>query len=83
MADKGLASIYTDKTGIYKHREWRGLKDTAYDYKMWCGLWGILLKWALGHPVTNVKAIFRYRWMFDYLKVPSFYDRIMEGARGA
>lgn len=83
MADKGLASIYTDKTGIYKHREWRGLKDTAYDYKMWCGLWGTLLKWALGHPVTNVKALFRYRWMYDYLKVPSFYDRIMEGARGA
>jgi len=81
--EKGLGNLYTPVSGIYKHREWRGLKDTAYDYAKWCELWGILLKWALGHPVTNVKAIFRYRWMFSYLTVPGFYDRIMEGANGA
>lgn len=79
----GKADLYTDKTGIMKHREWRGLKDTAYDYAMWCKLWGILIKWVAGHPIQNVQALFRYRWMYTYLTVPSFYDRIMSGMTGA
>ena len=79
---KGYHDIIEDKTGIYKHREWRGVEDTLYDYSKWLELWGILLKWALGHPVTNVKAIFRYRWMVTYLATPSFYDRIMSQLTG-
>lgn len=47
-----------DKTGIYRHRHWRGLKDTLYDYGQWLKLWGILIKWAVKHPVINVKALF-------------------------
>ena len=80
---KNMGKNMQPKTGIYKFREWRGLKDSAYDYAMWLKLWGKLLKWALGHPVQNVKAIFRYRWMFTYLTVPSFFDRSCEGFRGA
>ena len=80
---KGMADNMQPKTGIYKHREWRGLKDTAFDYGQWCVLWGKLIKWALGHPIQNVKAILRYRWMYTYLTVPSFFDRICEGQRGA
>ena len=70
-------------TAIYKHREWRGLKDTWYDFTRWCGLWGILIKWLFSHLSQNVKAIFRYRWMFSYLTVPSFFDRLLSGQRGA
>ena len=80
---KNMADNMQPKTGIYKHHEWRGLKDTAYDYASWCKLWGLLIKWALGHPVQNVKAIFRYRWMYHYLTVPSFFDRCCEGSKGA
>lgn len=80
---KGQGDLYLDKTAIYKHREWRGLADTCYDFKAWCGLWGKLLVWAMGHPVQNVKAILRYRWMFTYLTVPSFFARIMSGLKGA
>ena len=65
-----------DKTGIARHRRWRGLKDTLYDYGQWLKLWGILIKWALRHPVLNVRAVFRYRWMLSYLTVPSFFDRL-------
>ena len=79
----GFGENLLPKTAIYKHREWRGLKDTAYDYAQWCRLWGKLIKWAAGHPVQNVKAILRYRWMFTYLTVPSFFDRNCEGLRGA
>jgi len=80
---KNMGKNMQPKTGIYKFREWRGLVDSAYDYAMWCRLWYKLIKWAMGHPVQNVKAIFRYRWMFNYLTVPSFFDRNCEGFRGA
>ena len=80
---RGASDNYAAKTGIQFHREWRGLKDTAYDYTQWCKLWGILIKWVASHPTQNVKAIFRYRWMYTYLTVPSFFDRICEGQRGA
>ena len=80
---KGAACNLKDKTAIQKHREWRGGRDTAYDYLQWCRLWGILIKWAAAHPVQNVKALFRYRWMFSYLTVPSFFDRLCEGQKGA
>lgn len=81
MTEKGR--LYRDKTAILKHREWRGLRDTWYDYTQWLKLWGILIRWLLRHPIRHVKAIFRYRWMFNYLAVPSFFDRMMEGMQGA
>jgi len=80
---KNMGKNMQPKTGIYKLREWRGLKDSAYDYAMWCVLWGKLLKWALSKPVQNIKAVLRYRWMYTYLTVPSFFDRNCEGCRGA
>ena len=80
---KNMGKNMRDKTGIYKFREWRGLRDSAYDYAMWCKLWYKLIKWAVGHPVQNVRALLRYRWMFTYLTVPSFFDRNCEGFRGA
>lgn len=81
--NKGAADNQKPGTAIYRHREWRGLQDTAYDYAKWTQLWAILIRWALLHPVQNVKAIFRYRWMFTYLATPSFFDRICSGERGA
>lgn len=78
----GLQDIMEDKTGLYKHREWRGPKDTAYDYYKWLELWGILGKWLFKHPVTNVSALLRYRWMTIYLTTPSFFDHGVPGFRG-
>ncbi|MCQ2566868.1 MAG: 2-hydroxyacyl-CoA dehydratase family protein [Mogibacterium sp.] len=81
--EKGDADRYQDGTAIEIHREWRGLADTAYDYTQWCKLWGTLIKWVAAHPVQDVKAIWRYRWMFSYLTVPSFFDRLTQGQKGA
>lgn len=75
--------LLSDRNAILKHREWRGVRDTVYDYFQWLSLWGLLIKWLLSHPIQNVKAIFRYRWMYTYLTVPSFFDRMMSGMRGA
>ena len=80
---RGVAENLQKGTAIYKHREWRGFKDTVYDYCQWCRLWGTLIKFVFSHLIQNVKAIFRYRWMFSYLTVPSFFDRICSGQRGA
>ena len=79
----GQGNLYKDKTAIFKHRQWRGLKDTWYDYTQWLKLWYLLAAWFLKHPIQNVKALFRYRWMFTYLTVPSFFDRMMASMRGA
>ena len=80
---KGIADNYKPKTCIYKHREWRGLKDTLYDFGQWLKLWGILIGWVLSHPIQNVKALFRYRWMYTYLTVAAFFDRLMSHMKGA
>ncbi|MEF9917733.1 MAG: 2-hydroxyacyl-CoA dehydratase family protein [Eubacterium sp.] len=82
LTGDGLQDIIEDKTGIYKHREWRGPMDTAYDYYKWLELWGILGKWLLKHPVTNITALLRYRWMATYLTTPSFFDHNVPGFKG-
>jgi len=28
--ERRLGDLYCEKTGLYKHREWRGVKDTFY-----------------------------------------------------
>ena len=80
--DKGLGLLYQDKTAIYRHREWRGFKDTLIDYGYWLQLWGILIGWVIKHPITNIKALFRYRWMLNYLAAPSFFDRQVSRMKG-
>ena len=30
-----LGELYEDKTGLLKHREWRGVKDTFYYTSVW------------------------------------------------
>lgn len=61
-------------------REWRGLKDTWYDYTRWLYLWKTMMKF-LSHP-QNIKGFFRYRWMLNYLSTLDFLDRHTEGLRG-
>lgn len=80
---KGLMDYRYDKTGVYKRREWRGVKDTAYDYYRWLINWKDLIKFVGSHPIQNMKAVFRYRWMTTYLATPAFVDRAVSGQRGA
>lgn len=61
-------------------REWRGIKDTWYDYTCWLGNWGHMIKLLLNPQCF--KGFFRYRYMQNYLAVPDFLDRHTEGLRG-
>ncbi len=78
----GLGNLHNDKTGIYKHREWRGVKETLYDYYRWLITWKDMIKMVLQGPVATVKGLWKYRWMSSYLSTPAFIDRHTEGLRG-
>ncbi|MBQ1385476.1 MAG: hypothetical protein IIY75_01620, partial [Erysipelotrichales bacterium] len=88
--ERRLGDLYLDKTGLYKHREWRGFKDTMYYFNM---IW----LYNYGHMVTDImkyggglkglplflKGVWRYRWLGQtYLPVMHWYDRGLEGMRG-
>ena len=78
----GQRSRYYDKTGVAKYREWRGVKDTLYDYGAWLqnlGMMGLMVGKA---PVRVVKGMWEYRWMGSFLGTFMFIDRLYEGYRG-
>lgn len=79
---KGLGNLYQDKTGLLKHREWRGVKDTAYDFYRWLITWKDMTLMVLKAPILTVKGLLRYRWMASYLTTPAFIDRHLMGQRG-
>ncbi|MEG1633693.1 MAG: 2-hydroxyacyl-CoA dehydratase family protein [Oscillospiraceae bacterium] len=84
--ERRLGELYEDKTGLYKHREWRGVKDTMYYfYCIWLYNYGMLLKdvFTSDEPLAFFKGIWRYRWVGQtYLTVMHWFDRGMEGMRG-
>lgn len=79
MNSEPLGTLYNGGV-TKKRREWRGVKDTWYDYTRWLGNWGTMAKFMLN--VQNLKGFFRYRWMSNFLSVPDFVDRHTEGLRG-
>ena len=82
-----LGELYEDKTGLLKHREWRGVKDTFY---YMYNIWGYnyvhmvldILKFS-NNPIDFVKGTWRYRWMGQtYLPVIHWFERGLQGMRG-
>ncbi len=84
--ERRLGDLYMDKTGLYKHREWRGIKDTFYYFnKVWLYNYVMMVYDVMryGGVVTFAKGCWRYRWMGQtYLPVLHWFDRGMEGLRG-
>jgi len=76
-----IGKLYNGKMYI-KRREWRGVKDTAYDFYRWLVTWKDLTKFVMRSPVRITKAVFNYRWMASYLTTPAFIDRHTMGQRG-
>lgn len=73
---------FSEEKGIFLRREWRGWRDSAYDFQMWMCTWKDLAKFVLKAPVPVVKALFRYKWFDVYLSYPAFVDKSVEGLRG-
>lgn len=89
--ERRLGDLYIPKTGLYKHREWRGVKDTMYYFNnIWLYNYGNIvmdiIKLSDYNPkglVQFLKGTMRYRWMGQtYLTVLHWMDRCLEGMRG-
>ena len=84
--ERRLGELYEDKTGLYKHREWRGVKDTMYYfYNVWLYNYVhmVIDVQKFGGVVNFAKGVWRYRWVGQtYLPVLHWFDRGMEGLRG-
>ena len=84
--ERRLGELYEDKTGLYKHREWRGVKDTMYYFYMiwlynYINMVADIMKF--NGPVNFAKGVWRYRWVGQtYLPVLHWFDRGLEGMRG-
>lgn len=84
--ERRLGDLYIQPTGLYKHREWRGVKDTFYYFNMiwiynYAHMVGDILK--SDDPLSFFKGIMRYRWVGQtYIPVLHWFDRGMEGMRG-
>ena len=89
--ERRLGDLYVGDTGLYKHREWRGVVDTMYYFNMiwlynYIHMVSDLMKYG-GGPVKGMvnfmKGTMRYRWMGQtYLTVMHWFDRGLEGMRG-
>ena len=89
--ERRLGDLYVGDTGLYKHREWRGVVDTMYYFNMiwlynYIHMVSDLAKYG-GGPVKGtvnfMKGVTRYRWMGQtYLTVMHWFDRGLEGMRG-
>lgn len=80
--EKGSRDRFYDKTGVAKHREWRGAKDTFYDFIQWLVNLGIMGGFVAKSPVRILKGMVEYRWMGSYLASLHWIDKCMEGLQG-
>ena len=79
VGSEKLGSFYSGGR-VRKRREWRGIKDTFYDYCCWLKIMWMLAKFIV--KPANLKGFFRYRWMLNYLAVPMMIDKHTVGLRG-
>lgn len=79
---KGLGQFYDANHRAFRAREWRGFRDTFYDFFRWLYLYGFMAVKLGCHPILMVKAMLRYRWMVSYLTAAHMVDRHTMGLRG-
>ena len=79
---KGLGRYSEAEHRAFRAREWRGFKDTFYDFFRWLYLYGFMAVKLGCHPILMVKSMLRYRWMVSYLTAAHMVDRHTMGLRG-
>ena len=58
IGSERLGDLYSGGK-VRKRREWRGVRDTLYDYTRWLKIMAMLLKFMM--KPANIKGFFRYR----------------------
>ncbi len=80
--EKHLGRLYAKGAMATVRREWRGIKDTAYDFYEWARLWGMLLMTFSKDLVPALNTVLHYRWMVSYFCCHAFMDKNIMGLRG-
>ncbi len=81
--ERRLGRLYRQGCMAPVRREWRGIKDTAYDFYEWARMWGMLLATFSKDLVPAVNNLFWYRWMVSYFCCHGFMDKNIMGMRGS
>jgi len=81
--EKQLGKLYRSNSMATVRREWRGVKDTAYDFGQWVKMWGLLLGTFSKDLIPALNSVTYYRWMLSYLCCVSFMDKNTLGQRNS
>ena len=80
--EKRLGRLYAKGAMATVRREWRGIKDTAYDFYEWARMWGMLLMTFSKDLIPALNSALHYRWMISYFCCHGFMDKNIMGQRG-
>ena len=64
--ERSLGRLYRKGAMATIRREWRGVKDTAYDFWEWARLWGMLLGTVSKDLIPALNGALWYRWLMSY-----------------
>ncbi len=81
--ERSLGRLYAKGAMATVRREWRGIKDTAYDFYEWARMWGMLLMTFSKDLIPALNSALYYRWMISYFCCHGFMDKNIMGMRGA
>jgi len=81
--EKHLGRLYRKGAMATVRREWRGIKDTAYDFYGWAHMWGLLLSTFSKDLIPALNTTLWYRWMISYVCCINFLDKNIMGLRGS
>ena len=81
--ERSLGRLYRKGAMATVRREWRGVKDTAYDFYEWARMWGMLLGTFSKDLIPALNGALWYRWMISYFCCHGFMDKNLMGMRGA
>ena len=81
--ERTLGKLYRKGDMATVRREWRGVADTAYDFKEWLRMWGMLLMTFSKDLVPALNSALYYRWMISYFCCVGFMDKNTSGQKGS
>ena len=81
--ERSLGRLYAKGAMATVRREWRGIKDTAYDFYEWARMWGMLLMTFSKDLIPALNGALWYRWMISYFCCHGFMDKNIMGLRGS
>ena len=81
--ERSLGRLYAKGAMATVRREWRGIKDTAYDFYEWARMWGMLLMTISKDLIPALNSALWYRWMISYFCCHGFMDKNIMGLRGS